>query len=238
MEPIIPGIDPDIAQKSGPQDIYDPLRRENLGRSVLWALISSKAIPLAEIPSFQGCGIYALYYTGENELYAPISSSDPEIPIYVGKADPEGARKGQAVTPAWEGYKLRDRLKKHARTIDAATNLELADFEARYLTADDLFTPMAERLMISELKPVWNIILEGFGVNRPGGKREKGLRPKWHQLHPGAKWAEGMPERPGGTTKLEEEVRKHLAIHPSIEEGDAGQPGPPIIPHVAHRPVS
>lgn len=211
----------------GSHSIYDPLRRENLGRSVLWALMSSKPAPLDQIPPFRGCGIYAIYYTGDNELYASISSVDFEVPIYVGKADPEGARKGQNVVPAWEGTRLRDRLRKHAKTIKAVPSLNIEDFYARYLPADDLFTPMAERLMISELQPVWNIVLDGFGANNPGGRRDQGLRPKWHQVHPGVAWAKDMPDQPSGTAKLEAEVVAHLERHHTVPTPVEGQPGSP-----------
>ncbi|GAA2434901.1 hypothetical protein GCM10010433_39580 [Streptomyces pulveraceus] len=215
--------------ESGRDRIYDPLRRENLGRSVLWALVSSKPVPLGEVPDFRGSGIYALYYAGPNKLYARISSTKCEIPIYVGKADPEGSRKGQNVGAAWEGTKLRDRLRQHARKIDKALDLDLSDFSARYLPADDLFTPMAERLMISDLQPVWNVVLEGFGVNRQGAGREgKQLRPKWHEVHRGIDWADGMPAQPGGPKPLQEAIAAHLELHgaaPSASDGEPGQPG-------------
>ncbi|WP_327155557.1 Eco29kI family restriction endonuclease [Streptomyces tubercidicus] len=214
---------------AGRDAIYDPLRRENLGRSVLWALVSTQAVPLGEIPDFRGSGIYAIYYTGYHELYQPISSSMFHIPIYVGKADPKGSRKGETVGHAWEGHKLRDRLRAHSRKIDKALDLELGHFHARFLPADDLFTPMAERLMISELRPVWNLVLEGFGVNRQGSGRETNqLRPKWHELHPGVEWADGMPGQPGGAAPLHAAVVAHLKLHstpPASAEGGPGQPG-------------
>ncbi|MET8561588.1 Eco29kI family restriction endonuclease [Streptomyces flaveolus] len=213
----------------GRDSIYDPLRRENLGRSVLWALVSSKPVPLGHIPDFRGSGIYAIYYAGAHELYTPISSVNCDIPIYVGKADPEGSRKGQNVGAAWEGTKLRDRLRQHARKIDKALDLDLGDFFARYLPADDLFTPMAERLMIGDLQPVWNVVLEGFGVNRQGsGREDRQLRPKWHEVHRGIAWADGMPAQPGGPEPLRAAIVAHLELHgtpPSASDGEPGQPG-------------
>ncbi|WP_424922535.1 Eco29kI family restriction endonuclease [Streptomyces sp. wa53] len=214
---------------SGRDHIYDPLRRENLGRSVLWALVSSKPVPLAHIPDFRGSGIYAIYYAGPHELYTRISSTTCDIPIYVGKADPEGSRKGQNVGAAWEGTKLRDRLRQHARKIDNALDLALSDFFARYLPADDLFTPMAERLMIGDLQPVWNVVLEGFGVNRQGaGREDRQLRPKWHEVHRGSPWADGMPAQLAGPVPLRAAVVAHLERHgtaPSASDGEPGQPG-------------
>ncbi|MFC9271123.1 Eco29kI family restriction endonuclease [Streptomyces zhihengii] len=219
----------DPSAESGRDHIYDPLRRENLGRSVLWALVSSKPVPLGDIPNFYGSGIYAIYYAGPNKLYTRISSAKCDIPIYVGKADPAGSRKGQNVGAAWEGTKLRDRLRQHARKIGTALDLELSDFFARYLPADDLFTPMAERLMISDLQPVWNVVLEGFGVNQQGaGREDKQLRPKWHEVHGGIDWADGMPAQPGGPEPLRKAIVAHLERHgsaPSASDGEPGQPG-------------
>ncbi len=99
---------------------------------------------------------------------------------------------------AREDIKPRDRIRQHARKIDKALDLDLSDFFARYLPADDLFAPMAERLMISDLQPAWNVVLEGFGVNRQGsGREDKQLRPQRHEVHRGVDWADAMPPRPG-----------------------------------------
>ncbi|MFJ8040292.1 Eco29kI family restriction endonuclease [Kitasatospora sp. NPDC096147] len=210
---------------AGPEIIYDPLRRENIGRSVLWALTSRDAVQLDRVPRFNGCGIYALYYAGDHELYGPISSDQFEVPIYVGKADPSGGRKGVTVGEAWEGNPLWSRLGNHSRKIDKASDLNVQDFFARYLPADDLFTPMAERLMIRDLRPVWNVVLEGFGVNRQGSGREgKQLRPKWHEVHTGVDWADGMTAQPGGPEPLRQQVRAHLELYGQPHPGAAGRP--------------
>lgn len=209
---------------SGPDSIYDPLRRENLGRSVLWALTSRDPIRIDEVRPFGGCGIYALYYSGDHELYEPISKTF-EVPIYVGKSDPRGGRKGVVVKEAWEGAPLWERISTHRRKINKATDFTLGDFYLRYLRADDLFTPMAERLMIRDLQPVWNVILEGFGVNQQGGPREaEQMRPKWHEVHVGVKWADGMRPQPHGPEPLREAVRAHLKLHAKPPSGAAGQP--------------
>jgi hypothetical protein len=211
---------------SDPRDrIYDPLRRVNLGRSVQWALLARPPVRLDRLPIFDGCGIYALYYTGSLSLYAPISSADCEVPIYVGKADPEGGRKGLNVRPAWEGRKLRNRIGQHGRKLDASNDFKAEQFYARYLPADDLFTPMAERLMISGFHPVWNLILDGFGVNPQGGRREaEQLRPAWHELHRGVPWAERMTPHQVSATELAMRVSVHLGVY-SKPSPDAAIPG-------------
>ncbi|MDH6703549.1 hypothetical protein P3T27_000230 [Kitasatospora sp. MAA19] len=223
-QPALDGVI-DAEPHTGPDSIYDPLRRENLGRSVLWALTSREAVRLDRIPRFNGCGIYAIYYAGDHELYAPIASDKFEVPIYVGKADPSGGRKGVTVGKAWEGTPLWSRLGKHKAKIHKTSDLNVEDFFARYLPADDLFTPMAERLMISDLRPVWNVVLEGFGVNPQGSGREGAqLRPKWHEVHVGVDWADGMPPQPSGPEPLRQQVRAHLALHAEPHPDAAGQP--------------
>lgn len=95
----------------------------------------------------------------------------------------------------------------------------------RYLPADDLFTPMAERLMIKDLQPVWNVILEGFGVNPQGAPRQaEQMRPKWHEVHTGVRWADGMRPQPSGPVPLREAVREHLKLHAAPPTNAAGRP--------------
>lgn len=46
---------------------YNPLAKENLGKSVADALLNSKPLPLGDLPKFGGAGVYAIYYTGDFE---------------------------------------------------------------------------------------------------------------------------------------------------------------------------
>jgi hypothetical protein len=77
---------------------YNPLDKKNLGASVAEALLGRKLRPLGELSAFHGAGIYAIYYRGDASVYERLARSnqgdDPQAPIYVGKAIPEGARKG------------------------------------------------------------------------------------------------------------------------------------------------
>jgi len=50
----------------------------NLGRSVAEALLLSPVVPLAQIPDLIGAGVYAIYYTGGFEAYAPVAEKKPE----------------------------------------------------------------------------------------------------------------------------------------------------------------
>lgn len=53
---------------------FNPLDKENLGKSVARAILASDAIPLAALKAFSGAGIYALYYTGDFPAYEPIAA--------------------------------------------------------------------------------------------------------------------------------------------------------------------
>lgn len=191
---------------------YNPLSKVNLGRSVEAELLRSPTHPLAAVPPFLGAGIYAIYYGGNEELYQPLSGS--QTPIYVGKAVPAGARKG-LITPGRLEHQLWDRLDEHRGSVEAATDLDVADFRARYLVADELFIPMAERLMIQGFQPVWNLIVDGFGNHNPGAGRHAGRRPPWDELHPGREWSQRMTQPSSHTAEASaERVRAHFERNP------------------------
>jgi len=44
---------------------YDPLDYENLAKSVVQALLSGPEVPLPPPETFEGCGVYAIYYHGD-----------------------------------------------------------------------------------------------------------------------------------------------------------------------------
>lgn len=112
-----------------PEMPYNPLDKHNLGKSVADALLARQNTALGEIEAFSGAGIYAIYYSGKFRPYAAISSRSDvlqrEIPIYVGKAVPPGARKGNFGLNSDPGQALFRRLKEHAESIRLATNLEV-----------------------------------------------------------------------------------------------------------------
>lgn len=92
--------------------------------------------PIYELPppgSFLGSGIYAIYYTGTLDLYEPISRVNRlhyDLPIYVGKAIPTGARRGKG---GKEGNSLFKRLSEHAKSIQTVDNLDLPEFHCRFV---------------------------------------------------------------------------------------------------------
>lgn len=200
-----------------PQTPYNPLDKLNLARSVTEALLATPPQPLPPT-RFVGAGIYALYYVGDFAPYSPIAlrntNNQFEAPIYVGKAIPEGSRKGGFGFDSSRGTFLFKRLRQHAKSISLATNLELGDFYCRYLVVDDIWIPLGEALLIHRFQPIWNRIIEGFGNNDPGGKRYTGEKPIWDVLHPGRPWAERMSPNSRSEEDILDLLSTFLATHP------------------------
>ena len=183
-------------------DPYNPLDKINLANSVAGALLRQKVRPLGDAGGIVGAGVYAIYYTGGFPAYAPITERNRDgvffQPIYVGKAIPKGGRKGGLGMDSSKGTALSSRLKKHAGSIDAANNLDIADFHFRCLVVDDIWIPLGENILIEELKPVWNMVVDGFGINDPGSGRYNQARSQWDVLHSGRGYADKL--KPGKNT--------------------------------------
>ena len=99
---------------------------------------------LAEPQQFIGAGVYAIYYHGDFEPYrklAELNSDGSNVPIYVGKAVPPGARKGGLGMDVDHGTALFNRLSEHHDSIEAANNLDPDDFTCRFLVVDDIWIP-------------------------------------------------------------------------------------------------
>jgi len=174
------------------EDAYDPLDYSNLAKSVVTALLEKPPEPLPPDKLFPGAGVYAVYYTGDFRAYARIARAEHQIPIYVGKAIPAGGRKGQTgVTPS-PGNELFKRLKEHAQSIEQTENLRLDDFTCRYLVVLPVWVGLAEQFLINHYRPVWNLVLDGFGNHPPGAGRKDMRRPRWDIVHPGRPWAKRL----------------------------------------------
>lgn len=206
---------------------FNPLDRVELGRSVGQALLLS---PCEELPPdrFEGAGIYAIYYQGDFKPYRPVALAGCEWPIYVGKAMPPGARKGLVGLDASPGRKLYERLRQHHNSAKAATNLDERDFRCRYLVVDDIWIPLAERLLIGHYRPLWNGVVDGFGIHAPGGTpggttgRAGQQKSAWDTLHSGRSFAKGRSARVSAA-KIRKLIDEHLDAYPP-------QPGePPVL---------
>lgn len=193
---------------------YNPLDKRHLGESVAAALLKRAVGPLPPPELFVGAGIYAIYYLGDFEPYRLIAEknrdANPAQPIYVGKAVPPGARKGGFGLGSAPGPAIFKRLREHARSVEEAENLRSQDFLCRYLISDDIWIPLGESLLIEQFQPLWNVLIEGFGIHKPGKNRPQQTS-KWDTLHPGRRLAQGLPPNPLTGTQLERTIMDFFA---------------------------
>ena len=177
--------------------VFNPLSFESLSNSIARELSQAPTCPLEELPSFERPGIYALYYTGDFPSYAPMAEANRQEagswPIYVGKAEASTRRGEMLQAPDdYSGNALFKRLGDHAKSIDHASNLNVADFHIRALVLAYVWVPMAEASAISMYRPLWNTLIDGFGNHDPGSGRYNQMRSRWDTLHPGRAWAERL----------------------------------------------
>jgi hypothetical protein len=134
--------------------------------------------PLQILPPpvrFIGGGVYALYYLGEYDLYSNLSKLnriDCKYPIYVGKAVPPGWRTGRVNVS--ETPDLFGRLGEHNRSLNQTNNLESAEFQYRFMILNDVESDLVvpvEASLIRDYKPLWNMVVDGFGNHNPGSGR-------------------------------------------------------------------
>lgn len=203
---------------------YDPLKLENLGRSIEAEMLQMQPVVITDVPPMYGAGIYAIYYAGTHELYQPISDGC-RTPIYVGKAVHKGGRKG-LTTSEEDQAPLWARINQHRASLEHALDLSAEDFGVRYLVAVDFFVSLAEQLMIRQFRPVWNTLVDGFGNHAPGGKRTTQARPPWDELHPGRPWSN--PDRmPTPSKQSAKESRARIKAHWTEQEKTPVVPGIP-----------
>ena len=199
---------------------FNPLDTSNLAKAVAKAVLEKDARPLGTLPVFRGAGIYVIYYSGGFPTYQPMALENQDVrqprwPIYIGKAQPPGGRKGGFNLAATDTTALHGRLREHAESIRLAGNLDLADFQCRYLVVQDLWIPLAESLLITHFSPVWNQTVDGFGNHDPGAGRYNGFCPRWDVLHPGRAWAIKCKQRPETASDIQREIQQRLAASPS-----------------------
>ena len=180
-----------------PDEPFDPLAKSALAESIALQLLKCAPNPLPPENKFEGAGVYTLYYSGDFPAYGPIATknkgSNPTVPIYVGKAVPAGSRKGGVGLKNKPGGALFKRLSKHADSIGSVINLKLEDFRCRYVVCDDVWITFCETMLITRFEPLWNVFVQGFGINVPGAGREKQRKSMWDTLHPGRPEAKKLP---------------------------------------------
>jgi len=199
------------------ESAYNPLDKRNLGASVADALLSKPLGPLPPEEPFIGAGVYAIYYRGNFPAYRPISlqsKSQREIPIYIGKSVPAGARKGSFGLDIPAGPVLYNRLAEHGDSIRQVENLRGEDFLCRYLVVDDIWIPLGESLLIQMFSPVWNRLIDGFGNHDPGKGRYQGQMPAWDVLHPGRRWATKLQPHKKSGSDLISAIQEYFKVLP------------------------
>jgi hypothetical protein len=70
--------------------------------------------------------------------------------------------------------------------------------------------PLGESLLIRQFRPLWNVVVEGFGNNPTGGPREGQKRSPWDTLHPGRT---GVGQATEETIKREQHLREKIDKH-------------------------
>jgi hypothetical protein len=199
---------------------YNPLDKLNLARSIEVELLQHPPVSMETLGDINGAGVYAIYYAGDFPAYRPISGADR--PIYVGKAIPKGGRKGGLGSNAAVGRSLRDRLSQHASSISQASNVNLSDFSVRQLVVDDIWIPLGENMLIESFRPIWNVVIDGFGNKTPGARRATQYRSPWDVIHPGRSFSEMLASNP---IPAEEFLRRIADFFegrtvPLVSEGD------------------
>lgn len=199
---------------------YDPLSLKALGASLVRELNERPHHPLPPEERFPGCGVYALYYLGSFEPYRVLAErgidedGHPRVPIYVGKAVPSGSRKG--ATEEFEitkDDKIHSRLREHASTITDAENLSIDGFRCRYLITAPVWIRLAESVAVNAYRPLWNSLIDGFGIHDPGSGRYDQRRSVWDTLHPGRSWAEKLQDREESADQIGEKAAEFLEIN-------------------------
>lgn len=191
---------------------YNPLDKKNLGVSAATALLSS-AVHNLPPEKFIGAGVYAIYYRGDFEPYKKISQmneDDFQVPIYVGKAVPAGARKGGLGMDVDHGLALFNRLNEHYTSISDAINLNPQEFYCRFLVVDDIWIPLTESLLIEKFKPLWNRCIDGFGNHDPGSGRYNQQQSPWDSIHEGRSWATKLKPYALSKEQLLEKVKNYI----------------------------
>lgn len=193
-----------------PASSFDPSNPAYVARFIALTMAAQERVPLSSVgkSKFYGSGVYAIYYCGDFPAYRSISRK--EHPIYVGKADPA---KDKALSAIDQGKRLWSRLNDHRKSVSKSRNLDLSDFEYRFLVVASGWQKAAEDYLIGLFRPIWNKEVKlAFGIGKHGDSAEtrKNGRSPWDTLHSGRGWA--------GSTKVADQksrprIRKELREH-------------------------
>ena len=184
---------------------YDPLSVDELGRNAARALMGYEPSVLPPDASFGGAGVYTIHYGGTFAAYADMGAQEP---IYVGKAEPPGKRQGRTAARRDKPVLYR-RLVEHTESVRNAGNLVLGDFRCRWLVLDPVWIGLTEQVLIAEYRPIWNVVVDGFGHHDQGRTRRSQQRSRWDTLHPGRPWAAEYRKREEGHDAILAAIAAH-----------------------------
>jgi len=180
--------------------------------------------PVHSLPppeAFEGEGVYALYYVGRLKLYVPIAlanRSEAVVPIYVGKAVPEGWRTARSGSRDARNPTLHRRLSEHAKSIRQGKGLSQRGFTCRFMILEgdesDLISTV-EAELIRRYNPLWNSTIDGFGNHDPGSGRYAQAPSEWDVLHPGRAWAAKLTGKRPNLRSIVVKIREALEKLPS-----------------------
>jgi hypothetical protein len=192
-------------------------RSEKFRSVVFDAIEFMNGTPAYELPppsSFVGGGCYALYYEGKLKIYQKLREREKRLytfPIYTGKAVPSGWRTSRVTVS--NAAPLYSRLREHSRSIDQAENLKLQDFRCKFIILNDVesdLITLVEAELIRKYKPLWNMVVDGFGNHDPGSGRYEQAKSEWDVLHPGRRWASKCVGQAPNLENVIRKVRTHL----------------------------
>jgi Eco29kI restriction endonuclease len=176
--------------------------------------------PIHSLPleaRFLGTGVYAIYYTGKNQLYsryADLNRLSYDYPIYVGKAVPSGWRKSRTIDKlGQQKSELYMRLAEHTRNINVGDGLDRSDFSCRFVIFEGAGSDMISTIESALIKlnmPLWNTAVDGFGNHTPGNGRFAQAKSDWDVLHPGRDWAQKCTGKHKSLEQILSQVSNHL----------------------------
>lgn len=168
---------------------------------------------------FTGTGVYALYYTGRQGIYAKygeLNRLSYDYPIYVGKAVPKGWRQARhADNPDDQSNELFSRLWQHSNSVKKVSGIEVQDFMCRFVIFEDAGSDMIgtiEAALIKLHRPLWNMSLDGFGNHDPGRGRYEQAKSDWDVLHEGRSWAERCRGQANNIKTIKANVAAHFRM--------------------------
>lgn len=182
----------------------------NKATKTLKTLISNKVknfkkLKPRQLPQerFNGAGIYALYYNGDNELYKGKNS-----PVYIGRVQTKGQK-----TDNGASSELYSKIKEQCKAIEEAKNLDIKDFNCKYMVLDEMEMSLSESIekqLVNHFKPTWNLCIEGFANHNPGKSRIKQAPSDWDVLHPGRSWAKKLQGKPRSKSTIKTKLKRFV----------------------------